>query len=356
MVVKTKQAGQSYPVQFATFEGEPVTFNAQGFDKVNALVGAKGTGKSHAAKLILHRLTGLGAPCMAFDINREFVDLPRADVIRIGDTYKLRLDEVGFPFLMALIDDLGPMTDVARGAFEHAGPKFIEQEVKRTGGATMKFLLDRATSGQFHSNDMVNIAIETRIRMVIREAVFDDDPKAESLTARFDRITKADGFMVFDLAELSPRRLRAITRGLLRRLEAICDRERRSGRGRYPFVFFEEAHFYAAPDEILNLITRGRHLGLTTFFITNTPRELPEVVFRQVDNMIVTGLTHSTDLKTIAKSSLSDEDTLESLATGLGATQALIVGRITNNFPLVCEIDPLPATFPATGVTRSFWK
>jgi hypothetical protein len=118
---------------------------------------------------------------------------------------------------------------------------------------------------------------------------------------------------------------------------------------------FREAHFYTSPEEILNLITRGRHLGLTTFFITNTPAQLPEVVFRQIDNMVCTGLGHSGDLRTVAKSALSDEDTLQSLAVGLRMTEALIVGRLTAGFPLVVEINALPDGFPATGFTRSFW-
>ena len=117
----------------------------------------------------------------------------------------------------------------------------------------------------------------------------------------------------------------------------------------------EETHFYTSKDEILKLITRGRHLGLTTFFITNSPGELPEVVFRQVDNLVCTGLSHSADLRTVSKSALSDEETLQSLATGLGPTEALIVGKLTGGFPLVVNIGPLPGEFPSTGQTRSFW-
>jgi hypothetical protein len=159
----------------------------------------------------------------------------------------------------------------------------------------------------------------------------------------------------FDLAQLPPRRLKALTRGLYRRLESICNEERKNGAGRFPFVFLEEGHFYTSKEEILHLITRGLHLGLTTFFITNSPGELPEVVFRQVDNLICTGLSHRADLRTVGKSALADEDTLESLAMGLGMTEALIIGRLTGGFPLVVNVAPLPKAFPSTGATRSFW-
>lgn len=345
----------AHPVTFARYRSTPITFEARDFDKVNALVGIKGSGKSHTSKLALHGLVQLGAPSWVFDINREFIDLPGADAIRIGDNYRLSLAEVGFPFLMAVIDDINPLQDVSRGAFEHAGPRFMEEQLSASGFATIDYQVDKASQGRFHSNDMVNNAIHTRLRMVQRTGLFAKDRATETLAARFERVTNGGGFLVFDLAELRAGRLRALTRGLNRRLEAICNEERATGRGRYPFVFFEEAHFYTAPEEILNLITRGRHLGLTTFFITNTPGDLPEVIFRQVDNLIVTGLSHSADLRTIAKCSLSDEDTLQSLAVGLRSTEALIVGRVTGNFPLVVEIDQLPAGYPQTGATRSFW-
>lgn len=345
----------THPLVLANYRGQELQFDATRLDKVNALVGVKGTGKSHTGKLLLHGLTLLGAPCWVFDINREFIDLPGADTIRVGENCRLCLHEVGFPFLMAVIDDMGTMTQNSLAAFESEAPRFIEQEVARNGFATVQYLLDRASQGAFHTNIMVNEAIEGRLRMVLQTGIFADNPTEEPLTDRFRRVTRAGGFCAFDLAELRPRRLAALTRGLNRRLEAICEEERRAGSQNYPFVFFEEAHFYSAADELLNLITRGRHLGLTTFFITNTPGQLPEPIFRQLDNLIVTGLTHSSDLRTVGRCSLSDEDTLESLAVTLGQTQALIVGRITGNFPLVATINNLPGNFPTTGETRSFW-
>lgn len=356
LLANTTASRPAFPLSFAHYHDLPIAFDAPQLDKVNALVGLKGSGKSHTAKLLLGGLVSHGAPCWAFDINREFQDLPGADPIRVGDNYQLRLDEVGFPFLMAVVDDLNRLTDVSRGAFEHGAPRFIEQETHRRGFATIDYLLDRAGAGAFHSNDMVNTAIETRLRMVRSTGLFAEDDRTESLSDRFDRVTRAGGFLAFDLAEIPMGRVRALVRGLNRRLETVCESERASGRNRYPFVFYEEAHFYASPEEILNLITRGRHLGITTFFVTNTPGELPEVIFRQVDNLIVTGLSHSADLRTIAKCSLSDEDTLQSLAVGLRPTEALVVGRLTGGFPMVVDIDGLPPGWPATGVTRSFWN
>ena len=345
----------SFPMHFATYDGVGFSLEASLLDKVNAVVGDKNSGKSHTAKHIVHSIARHGAPIWVFDVNREFVDLPGAVPIRIGDNYRLSLAEVGFPFVMALVDEMNPLQDVSRGAFEHNGPRFVQQEIDASGFATIGHMLERAERSNFHNNEMVNRAIETRLRMLERSGLFESDPSAQSLADRFDDAVANGGFLVFDLAEQRMGSLKAIT-------AASCDGSRRSARtsgGRAGIAtrscFSRRRTYTPRLPGILNLITRGRHLGITTVYMTNSPSELPDVIFRQLDNLIVTGLSHSADLRLIAKSALSDEDTLESIAVGLGQSEALIVGRLTSKFPLVVEIDPLPAGFPTTGRTRSFW-
>lgn len=345
----------SFPLAVSDYEGWRVVTDATLFDKVNVIAGDKGSGKSHLAKLIVSAICQYGAPAIVFDVNREFTDLPGAVSLRAGDNYKFSLSEVGIPLVMALIDQMNPFTEVSRGAFENSAARFMNAEVRATGYATIGYLRERAERGSFHNNEMVNNAIEQRMRMLERSGLFEDDPTAPTLGQRLDDAVNDGGFLVLDLAEQRSGQLQALVRGLLRRVEAICQEERESNRQRYPFLFFEEAHMYAAPTEILNLITRGRHLGLTVFFMTNSPSKLDEVVFRQIDNLFVTGLSHSADLRLISKSALADEESLQSLAVGLGATQALFIGRVTDKYPLVVQVDALPAGFPATGATRSFW-
>ena len=91
--------------------------------------------------------------------------------------------------------------------------------------------------------------------------------------------------------------------------------------------------------------------GLTLFFITNPPGELPEVVFRQIDNLIRTGLAHSgRALRALRRG--------DAAVAGCRArsTEAMVVGRTTGGFPPVADVDVLPEGFPPTGVTRSSWE
>ena len=51
-------------------------------------------------------------------------------------------------------------------------------------------------------------------------------------------------------------------------------------------LFLEEAQMYADTNNIVDLITRMRHLGITPVFITNDPTTLPDELFANIDNII----------------------------------------------------------------------
>jgi DNA helicase HerA-like ATPase len=161
--------------------------------------------------------------------------------------------------------------------------------------------------------------------------------------------------IVFDMTELSAALQRALVRSVLDSIEEICEQELSEKTERYPFIFFEEAHFYISEETILNVITRGRHIGIGSVFVTNTPQKLPDTVFRQLDNLFLLGLTHRDDIRNVSRNSFTDEATIESFATRMPQRHAMIVGNVTDRYPLVLSVDPLPANVPTTGRTRSTW-
>src|SRR3954454_5585225 len=109
----------AFPVKLGRLGADAVIFDATRLDKVNLFVGDRNTGKSHGAKVVLSQLTPYGMPVLAFDINQEFIGLPGAVPLRVGDNYKVQLGEVGMPFLSAFIEDSNPFTtETARSAFD----------------------------------------------------------------------------------------------------------------------------------------------------------------------------------------------------------------------------------------------
>jgi len=65
-----------------TLGGQDFYIEGQDLEKVNVVTGVKGSGKSHLAKVILLQLIQHGAPCLVFDINREYIHLPKAERTR----------------------------------------------------------------------------------------------------------------------------------------------------------------------------------------------------------------------------------------------------------------------------------
>ncbi|HXV42440.1 MAG TPA: DUF87 domain-containing protein, partial [Anaerolineae bacterium] len=63
-----------------TLTGQPFYVEGQDLEKVNVVTGVKGSGKSHLSKVLLMQLVHQGAPCVVFDINREYIHLPKVEV------------------------------------------------------------------------------------------------------------------------------------------------------------------------------------------------------------------------------------------------------------------------------------
>lgn len=330
-------------------------FDARLIDKLSIVAGNKGHGKSHLSKLIAGGLMRLHAPCIVFDINNEYTTLPGAQVARIGGGYTLALHEVGFPTLMSVIDAVFPMTETARANLDHHGPRFMAEQVRTHRFATIEYLIDKAEAGDFGGGEMVARAITERLQKVRSLSLFASGRPTTSLWATLQNIGERGGILVFDLSALRPRIQKGVAAGINRILENFCENEKKNGTKRYPFVFYEEAHLYVDADDLMNIVTRMRHLGMTTVFVTNRPGMLPEAVMSLADNLFLLNLGSHPDVRAISKSVLTDSETLEHFAITLPPHYALVTGAVTGRLPLVVHIAPLPSDIPASGVTQSFW-
>jgi DNA helicase HerA-like ATPase len=120
---------------------------------------------------------------------------------------------------------------------------------------------------------------------------------------------------------------------------------------RLPFVFFEEAHLYASGERIGNLVTRARHLGITSTFVTNMVTQLDETVLRQADNLFLLYLPHKDDVRHVAKSATTDEETVSAFAQRIERYHAMVVGTATAQYPIVFRVETLEGVDMA-GETR----
>ncbi len=104
-----------------TLAGHRFQVEGQDLEKVNVITGVKGSGKSHLAKVILLQLIEQGAPCLVFDINREYIHLPKAEIdprsgetirrgivhLEAGGNFRLGVRQFGLAPLMTLLQRYG---------------------------------------------------------------------------------------------------------------------------------------------------------------------------------------------------------------------------------------------------------
>lgn len=358
----------NFPMKFCAYNGTEIALDGESLNMVNVITGVKGSGKSHTAKHLVLQLSHSHIPVIVFDVNGEYVEIPNAQVMQWGENFRPALNEVGHIMLQQMIRDVRPLPENSDAVFAARLPNIWSDRKIFCEGRGVPFTIDIPHLRQINwaaggANNYVADAINSRLDTIHGMGLFHDYASEQEPVSFSDAYHRAVGEeedsgypIVFDLRDLTRARQRALVGSMNSAIKDICRAEAgKLGLGRFPFVFYEEAHFYINEDVIIDIITRGRHIGMGAFFVTNTPQELPRTVFRQLDNLFLLSLTHNDDIKNVSNSSFTDEETIRSFATRMPRHHALIIGNITRRYPLVVRIDPLPADIPASGQTRSTW-
>jgi hypothetical protein len=334
-----------------TLEGEEFSPGGRALEKVNVIVGAKGSGKSHLAKVILLGLIRAGAPCLVLDVNREYGGLPGVRTYSVGKDFKLGVREIGVEALSVMLEAFGtPATSLLY--FETRLSKLFQEKKEFIG---IDELVSMAEEGEFYPTqsgyaaDAVNRTLRSRLEALKLTGMVARSPLEASSFTRVWKEIREGGAVAFDLSGLSTPARTGFAQALLRFLFALVEEEER-----VPFVFFEEAHLYVTPQGIDALVTRARHTGITSFFITNTPTALPEGVLRAADNLFVFRLPLEEDIKWVAKSGMIEESSLMGLVRALPRYACLMIGDGSERYPVILFPDPLKK-HEVKGQTRYFF-
>lgn len=357
-----------------TLRGEPFFIEGHYLEKVNIITGVKGAGKSYLSKVVLLELIHAGAPCVIFDLNREYIHLPKHEMdprtgqvrskgvlhLRAGENLKLGVRQFGLNPLVTMLTKFG-LPEVSAMYFENRISRLFqeawhyEQRGKTPPFIGMQHLLDMADDLEFSPNEGVSAAIRSRLEAARNTGVFADHAEeATSLHEEFDKI-RDGGALVIDISNLTNLSRQGFVQAIIDILREICEREIQRATGRFPFVFFEEAHLYINRNTIGYIVTRSRHLGMTCFFVTNMVGGLDETVLRQVDNLFLLYLPFDDDVRHISKSAMSDLETMSSFVKRLRRHHALILGDVTRQYPIIIRVKELKGIHTA-GETQYFFK
>jgi len=357
-----------------TLRGEPFLIEGHYLEKVNVITGVKGAGKSYLSKVMLLELIDAGAPCVVFDLNKEYIHLPKHEVdpatgqvrskgiihLKAGDNLKLGVRQFGLSPLITMLTRFG-LPDVSAMYFENRMARLFEEawHMERQGRTPpfigIQHLIDMAEELEFSQNEGVSAAIRSRLEAARNTGVFAEHASdATSLQAEYDRI-RHGGALVVDISSLTNLSRQGFVQAIIDIIREICEHELQRGTGRFPFVFFEEAHLYISHNTIGYIVTRSRHLGLTCFFVTNMIGGLDETVLRQVDNLFLLYLPFDDDVRHISKSAMTDQETMASFVKRLRRHHALILGDVTRQYPVIIKIKELQGIHTA-GETQYFFK
>lgn len=334
---------------------------------------------SHLSKVILLELINRGAPCIVFDINKEYIHLPphRSDPLsrqivergivhlKAGGNLKLSIRQFGLTPLTTMLTRYG-LPEVSAMYFENRLARLLHEAdaMERKGQAPpfigIDQLIQMAEENEFgpsgdRSHSVVNGAIRSRLEALKNTGVFATRPdQAISFQEQYDAI-RDGGALVVDISSMSNLARVGFVQAIIEMIKEICEQEIDRGTNRFPFLFFEEAHLYVYRHTIDYIVTRARHLGISSFFVTNMITGLDEAVLRQADNLFLLHLPFDDDVRHVGKSAFLDQESVAGFVRRLRHYHALVIGKATRMFPIIIRVDELKGINTA-GETQYFFR
>lgn len=323
--------------------------------RLNIVTGRKGTGKSHLTKLLVTSLVKEGAPVVVLDVNGEYVNLGRATdgrqmhlspkILSLipGLNLRFSLRQVGLSTLLGTLIYALALPENSARVFARIWRELEEQNQLTMGGLG-------SAIANFDCHESIKDALQARYNTLDDSGIFTDDPQtALNLEEVFQNHESGCALIVNMKNQYSA--LRRITVELLisKLTELLSTQKLRA-----LFLFAEEAHLYLRETYWDDAVTRMRHLGLFTTFVTNQPDTIQSSIYRQADNVFLFNFSNDHDLEIVSKVAKVDADTIRMIVRDLPPHRCLMVGDIVANFPLVVNIRPLEVQ--TLGATRYFFE
>jgi DNA helicase HerA-like ATPase len=283
--------------------------------------------------------------------------------LEAGGNFRLGVRQFGLPPLMTLLQRFG-LPEVSAMHFENRISRlWAEAEGMEASGGKAPYLgleqlIDMAEDQEFGggaSAMVVNNAIRSRLEALVHTRIFARSPREAASLSRAYRQIREGGALVIDISGLSNLARGGFVQAIIELVKDLCQWEIEHDTFRFPFIFFEEAHLYVSRQSIDYIVTRARHLGITSFFVTNMIQGLEEAILRQADNLFLLRIPYEDDVRHVSRGAATDFATMDALVRRLRQRHALVIGNVTAQYPLMFEVDPLKGVNTA-GETRFFFR
>lgn len=355
-----KKDGQS-PIMmgYVTKNNEPFFIYAEDLDgKLNVIAGRKESGKSYLSKLLVRSLVEQGAFVLVFDLNNEYSGLGlRCDGSESSTDSKIVLLDPGknlrFSFEYCGKSSISSMLKNALDMPSTSLREFLRiWDILHKRHALTLEAFSNAING-WNFNDLVRDALISRFHTISNSKLFINDEKDDDHDGlRFEQLISDNNqglAMIVNMGRFAPVIRYMIVELVLNKLVELL------GNNVIPpiFLFAEEAHLYIKETYWEDIITRMRHFGIYSTFITNHPEALGDAILKQVDNIFLFNFSNESDLDKISKISLTDKDTVKSIVRTLPQRHSLLIGKMVRELPIVVQVSQLDMM--ACGETKKFF-
>jgi hypothetical protein len=328
------------PIGKAGVDNEDFEIYAEDLDgKLNIITGKKESGKSHLSKILVKTLVQYGAFVIVFDLNNEYGGLAwnndgspssiqeQVMVLEPGNGLKFSLDYCGKAAMSNMLKNALDMPAASLREFFRIWDWLENKqmlEIRALGNAI----------NTSNINELVRDALISRYHVIQSSRLFLDNGNADGLS--FEKvISKYKGTaIIISMGKATPVVRRMIVELVLSKIIDLLEKVM------IPpiFIFAEEAHLYIRDTYWEDIVTRMRHFGIYTTFITNQPDAMGDGIYRQVDNIFLFNFTSDTDLDKISRVSLADTETIRSIVKTLPQRHCLSIGKVVCDLPIVVKI------------------
>ena len=342
------------PPKVPVVVGEGVVIDATSVEgSVTLIVGRKESGKSHLAKVLSSELARAGCNVVVLDVNGEYVSLGRrrdGEPSHVSDLMTVLAPGVNFQVPLASMSDevLADVMTYALGLPQTSLRELLRlvRDLRRRRALTFPNLMRAVQSVPM--NESVRDAVANRLLTLESTGIFTDSDQEElevDLTSLFPPDRGA--LVVFDMSRLGSIQRRVFVEFLLSRMKELLFNDEID-----PIVLFaEEAHLYLRETYWEDVITRMRHIGISTVLITNQPDSIPALIYRQADNVFMFNIRNGSDIEHLARNLEIDPETLRSILPNLPPGNVLAWGKAVGRLPITFRvIDPGTMTL---GTTRT---
>jgi DNA helicase HerA-like ATPase len=358
MLLKLAKVEGKLPIILGgTKDSSLLTIDATAVDgTLNIITGKKGCGKSHLSKLLMASLIGYKATVVIFDLNGEYTSIGmtsdgkrnmyynKIHALTPSQNFKVALDQLHLNVVMGILIHALHLPGTSSREFRR-----LWKNLKEKGRLTLHELGEAIRD--LKCNQHVRDALSSRYYALVNSGFFTDNPaEATFLEECLLKSKEEGGAIVINLRNTSTIDRQIVVEYVLGKLVDSLQ----SWKLRAVFLFAEEAHLYLRETYWDDIVTRMRHFGIFTTFITNQPDTIRESIYRQADNIFLFNFTNEHDLDVVSRASRVDAETVRSIARDLPPHHCLTLGKVVRDFPIFTRVRALD--IKTMGETRLFFK